>query len=1231
MLENIEHSDNHLYELVYRDELTGLHNRRFFVEQTERDSYSLMENPSDYALLMFDIDHFKGINDTYGHQEGDYVIKTVANAVTDAVGKKGTPIRFAGDEFLLMMPHITKDVALNTAWILRDYMADNVISLSSSDSTIKVTLSIGVAHYPDDTEDFKELMHIADQAAYISKKKGRNTVSSLDSKSTQLIDLNYLHLLFPCRKHIGRVELLQQLKESAIPARGSIKKITVVEGVRGIGKSRIISEMAHSLDPQRYLHIRCHSQPMTSAQPFWDIIDTLNKIFSEDSELTSFVSNKLSADKLKELVPLMPIFSQFILHDTKKRELSPEQRRDLMLEALEELLLAINSEKPIIISIDDFQWSNFGTQILLERLKSNEKAQEIPVIITIDSTDLASQNDAEFLVYLDTMNNKNLLNTLEINPLSDEEVDSMLLSIIPGIGEAQKIKTVLREQGRGTPLYIEDILKHLICNNIIHSESEGIIVEEFDSAIVPHRIEEAVHTGVSTLDDEVRGLLCKASVIGERFSVDLLRRVDGRSEGYINDLIVKAQKASLIESDPGSTGDSFVFVGKNTHNSFYDSIDEDKRKTFHRELAELEKDIHKDDIETVLSKISYHFKQSGDLEQSQKYFNKLLDNYQSIIPPKVINLYIDKAPPRKDWGEERPLKPEEEEIAFRFIKLIQVTLRNIEQFPIDSEIVKSSFESTYFELKKVFSMVDVLSFADGDGEILLNGRRPASSSLDTAACEQFLKTLNSAGLKGVTIHKEVTREHFLQFLKTAILENHDEIQNEGGWRKVLAELGIDSILTNERIFVALSERDLFDSRKMKDEIQAIEIKESKPQAISIPEITAGMGEESEFLIKTFYEELLELKEKIVEEGNWGEDIGKVQELLSKIFQKHGIIEEFIGKLKPHVEQLEKDLVEKVKAQEISQAEAIPEAAEKVMSAETMNAARKIDLLTFTKLKVDAEVLVKDLESRDDDISGSAAIAIVNKGIVTVPVLQNYMVSTDSVLGRKRAFHILRKIMPRIDTMLVQDMVSKTSSEEKRRLLEILHDFSDIDITDCIRLFLRSSEYEIRQAVISLILARYNERSIQLLIDVLHEKPSEDNTGILKDSIDALGKLKAKEAVPFLISMIRKRTIFANDPNQEIQEYACSALGKMGDSRAIIPLINALKTTLPFMFIRNKSNRVRAAAAFALSNFPTPEVLSILQRAAKDPMTDVRSAASLALHTVQKTIPTRSGDLFSKKE
>jgi len=1238
MVESVEHSGNQLYELVYRDELTGLHNRRYFQEQTECDNFSFTENPDDYALMMFDIDHFKGINDTYGHQEGDHVIKMVAQAIKDAVGEKGTPIRFAGDEFLLMMPRLNREEALKTAWALRDHMAENVIQLSSSASTLKVTLSIGVAHYPDDTKDFKELLHIADQAAYTSKKKGRNTVSTLDAKASQLIDLNYLHLLFPCRKYTGRAGLIQQMKENAIPARGSAKKIVAVEGPRGIGKSRLLSETSNSIDPQRYLHIRCHSQPMTAAQPFWDIIDTLNKHFTENSELASLISSKLPASRLRELVPLMPIFSQFTLHDSSKSELSPEQRRDIMVETLEEMLLALNSEKPIIISIDDFQWSNFGTQLLLERLKSDEKAGEIPILITVDRSEASSRNDAELLGYLDSLKEKDLLKTLEIEPLSVEETESMLMSIIPGIGEAESVRAILNEQGRGIPLFIEDIVKHLICNGIIHSEESGIVVEEFDRASVPHQIEAGLNPGISTLDDEVRGLLCKASVIGERFSVDLLRRVDGRSEGYINDLIVKAQKASIIESDPGSTDDSFVFVGMNTHNSFYDSIDDDERKSYHKELAELEKEIHKDDIETVLSKISYHFKQSGDLEQAQSYFSRLLDNYQSIIPPKVINLYVDKAPPRKDWGEERPLKPDEEEIAFRFIKLIQVTLKNIEQFPIDSEIVKSSFESTFYELKKVFSKVDVLSFADGDGEVLLNGRRPVSSSLEHSACEQFLKTLNSAGLKGVTIQKDITRDHFLQFLKMAILEDHDEIQKEGGWREILAEKGIENILTNERIFVAMSERDLFDQKKMKDEIQAIEIKESGPQIqpISLPELTAGMGEESEFLIKTFYEELLDLKDKILEEGNWGQDIGKIHELLDKIFQKHGIIEEFIEKLKPHVEQLENALkekaqVEKAAASEAQQAEASAEAPERAMSAETMNVARKIDLLTFTKLKADMEVLMNDLESTDDDLSGSSALAIAKRGIEAVPALRSYLVSTDSILGRKRAFHLLRKLMPRMDAMLVQDMVSRTSSEEKRRLLEILHDFSDIDVTDCIRLFLRSSEQEIRQAVISLILARSNDRSIALLLDVLKEKPTEENSGILKDAIDAIGKLKVKEAVPLLSEMIRKRTIFVHDKNQEIQEYACGALGKLGDNGAILPLINALRNTPFFMCMRNKSSMVRAAAAFALSNFPTQEVLSVLQKAAKDPMTDVRSAASLALHTVEKTFPTRSGDLLSGKE
>jgi HEAT repeat protein len=114
-------------------------------------------------------------------------------------------------------------------------------------------------------------------------------------------------------------------------------------------------------------------------------------------------------------------------------------------------------------------------------------------------------------------------------------------------------------------------------------------------------------------------------------------------------------------------------------------------------------------------------------------------------------------------------------------------------------------------------------------------------------------------------------------------------------------------------------------------------------------------------------------------------------------------------------------------------------------------------------------------------------------------------------------------------------------------------------------------------------------------------------------------------------MIRKRTIFVHDPHQELQEAACRALGKIGELSAVPYLARALLLSTPLLLMQNKSSKVRAAAAYALSNFPSDEARKTLDRAAHDPSGDVRSAASMALYNLDKKIPSGGETLLGPME
>lgn len=132
------------------------------------------------SLIMLDIDHFKQCNDTHGHQLGDAVLRSVANALQQAVRKSDEVARYGGEEFALIAPETTKHECLGLAERLRKKIAESVVKTAAG-GEVRVTASFGVATFPQDARDGRELVAKADRALYASKEGGRNRVTTADS------------------------------------------------------------------------------------------------------------------------------------------------------------------------------------------------------------------------------------------------------------------------------------------------------------------------------------------------------------------------------------------------------------------------------------------------------------------------------------------------------------------------------------------------------------------------------------------------------------------------------------------------------------------------------------------------------------------------------------------------------------------------------------------------------------------------------------------------------------------------------------------------------------------------------------------------------------------------------------------------------------------------------------------------------------------------------------------
>ncbi|MDD5211405.1 MAG: GGDEF domain-containing protein [Sulfuricurvum sp.] len=163
-----------------RDGATRLYNRRFLEEFIDKTAEQALRSNVAYSILMIDIDFFKMVNDTYGHDCGDIVIKSLAEILQTSVRKADLPIRYGGEEFLVLLHNTTPEGALQVGEKIRTQFGAKKYHFGAD--TVTKTLSIGIAHFPSDADSIWKVIKFADLALYEAKNTGRNRVVSFEPR-----------------------------------------------------------------------------------------------------------------------------------------------------------------------------------------------------------------------------------------------------------------------------------------------------------------------------------------------------------------------------------------------------------------------------------------------------------------------------------------------------------------------------------------------------------------------------------------------------------------------------------------------------------------------------------------------------------------------------------------------------------------------------------------------------------------------------------------------------------------------------------------------------------------------------------------------------------------------------------------------------------------------------------------------------------------------------------------
>ncbi|MDY6874377.1 MAG: GGDEF domain-containing protein, partial [Chloroflexota bacterium] len=166
---------NRLERLAALDPLTGVYNRRFGLTRLHEEFGRTVRMEAPLGLMMIDLDHFKEVNDVYGHLTGDRVLIRLSKAAKSVMREGDILVRYGGEEFLAILPGASRKDVLSIADRLRRKIAESTVA--NGEDVIKVTVSVGGISYPEnDAANEMDLVDRADKALYLAKESGRNCV-----------------------------------------------------------------------------------------------------------------------------------------------------------------------------------------------------------------------------------------------------------------------------------------------------------------------------------------------------------------------------------------------------------------------------------------------------------------------------------------------------------------------------------------------------------------------------------------------------------------------------------------------------------------------------------------------------------------------------------------------------------------------------------------------------------------------------------------------------------------------------------------------------------------------------------------------------------------------------------------------------------------------------------------------------------------------------------------------
>ena len=569
------------------DDLTGLKMRRPFVDAAN----SVLNDRHQYAnvtLFVIDVDEFKSVNDTYGHLQGDAVLKAIADALRSEIGSQGMIGRYAGDEFVVLLTQATGSEAREVANGLVKAVRELKMPLRERAGTLSVTLSIGVATAETDQRDFESLFGSADRALYEAKRRGRDTAVWADETSAAHRDPQ-LHV----RQFVGRKDETRRLVKLLEATLESGAAVVSVLGEAGVGKSTLVRQLAPELRLRAGSLVggRCFETDVKRPYAPWaEALSAINQLGVGGGQVWK---------ELPRLVPELGAASG-----------AAAQHKYVLFDEVVAYLRAAAASRPLVIVLDDMQWADTASWDLLEHVVASLERDRILICLTIRAEDA----EKSVVERMRRLSRDERYSEIALRRLNEREVAVWLDHVFAHQDIDPAILPLLQRYSEGNPFLTTQILRTLLDDKLVQFTSGRWELRSRGDIQLPAAVAGLMDRRLERLSPDTRRILATAAVIGRVFDIDLACASGAGTEDELLDAVDEGVSHSVLESI-GAGGSTYSFTHSLLVNAVTESINARRLARIHERVAQA-LETHEP---TRLAEIAVHYDRAGNAERTHVF------------------------------------------------------------------------------------------------------------------------------------------------------------------------------------------------------------------------------------------------------------------------------------------------------------------------------------------------------------------------------------------------------------------------------------------------------------------------------------------------------------------------------------------------------------------------------------------------------------------------------------